>query len=90
MSLFFIRLTLSFLDSCPSGYEDLIGDVPGFGSDLGGNLDLTKDQCALKCDEIDDCLSFEHSKIERKCHLNRISEPVDNQVRDWIFCKKGK
>ena len=63
--------------------------MPGWGSDLGSALYLTEEQCALRCNGIDDCLSFEHSQIEMECNLNRIAEPTTGPYKDFKFCIKG-
>ena len=83
------NLEICILASCPTGYEKKIGDVPGWGSDLGSALPLTEGQCAFKCNETDECLSFEHSLVEMACNLNRIAEPTTGADKDFKFCIKG-
>ena len=78
------------LETCPAGYHRKIGDLPGWGSDLGSALELTEGQCAHRCDELHDCLSFEHSQIQMKCNLNRIAEPTSEAYEDFKFCIKGE
>lgn len=73
---------------CPVGYEEKNGDVPGWGTDLGSALELTRGECARKCSEKDTCLSFEHSNTEMKCNLNKIAEPSSGPYKDYVFCKK--
>ena len=65
------------------------GDLPGLSSDLGGLLTLTREECARKCSENDECLSFEHSYTEGKCNLNRVAEPTQGPYKDWAFCTKS-
>ena len=64
--------------------------MSGTGSDLGAALSLTREQCAEKCKEKKDCLSFEHSHSQKLCNLNRIRGPTDQPYMDFVFCiKKG-
>ena len=64
--------------------------MPGTGTDLGSALSLTREQCALKCNEKKECLSFEHSHSQKKCNLNRIRGPTAQSYSDFAFCiKKG-
>ena len=82
---------MSFLlEPCPAGYHRKIGDLPGWGSDLGSALELTEGQCAHRCDERHGCLSFEHSQIQMTCNLNRIAEPTSEAYEDFKFCIKGE
>ena len=77
-------------EGCPSDYEDRAGDVPGTGTDLGAALSLSRMQCAQKCNEKEDCLSFEHSNSQKLCNLNRIRVPTAQTYMDFSFCmKKG-
>ena len=62
--------------------------MPGWGTGLGSRLPLTRQGCANKCDEKDECLSFEHSNDRMLCNLNKISMPSKPRNRDYIFCKK--
>ena len=86
-------LSLNYFVSaiCPLGYGSKEDDVPGMGSDLGSDLTLTREECARKCSEKDECLSFEHSYTEGKCSLNRVAEPTQGPYKDYAFCtKQGK
>ena len=78
------------IESCPDGYVIKSGDSPGWGSDLGGRLYLSRQQCADKCSKHRDCLSFEHSKTNNLCNLNRIAEPTEEPFEDFTFCMKEK
>ena len=73
---------------CPSGYAQIGGSVPGFGSDLGSSLDLTKHECALKCNGEKSCMSFQHSYTQMKCNLSEIADPSQAPYLDFIFCTK--
>ena len=63
--------------------------MPGWGTDIGSSLDLTKQQCAEKCNGENSCMSFEHSDTEMKCNLNKIAEPSLGPYRDYVFCTKN-
>jgi len=78
---------------CEVGFHQLQGDVPGFGKigTMGGGQDVQDcSECAVLCQSIDACLSYQCSLEELKCKLNVVSEPTPGaaQYRDWIFCKK--
>ena len=73
---------------CPNGYVERQGDLPGWGTDIGSALDLTRQECAEKCDGENSCMSFEHSDTEMKCNLNKIAEPSQGPFRDYVFCTK--
>ena len=62
--------------------------MPGWGTDIGSSLDLTKQQCAEKCNGENSCMSFEHSDTDMKCNLNKIAEPSQGPFRDYVFCTK--
>ena len=64
------------------------GDLPGWGTDIGRALDLTRQQCAEKCNGENRCMSFEHSDTEMKCNLNKIAEPSQGPYHDFVFCTK--
>lgn len=66
------------------------GDIPGWGSDLGGRLRLSRQECAIKCNEKRDCLSFEQSESRNLCNLNRIAEPTQGPYEEFAFCVKEK
>ena len=77
--------------ACPNGYAEREGDLPGWGTDIGSSLDLTRQQCAEKCNGENNCKSFEHSDTDMKCNLNKIAEPSQGPYLDFVFCtKKGK
>ena len=78
------------IESCPEGYVLKSGDLPGWGSDLGERLYLSRQECADKCSKLRDCLSFEHSKTSNLCNLNRIAEPTEGPFQDFAFCMKEK
>ena len=78
------------IDSCPIGYEFKSGDIPGWGSNLGGRLTLSRQECADECNKYQDCLSFEHSDTKELCNLNRIAEPSQGPFQDFAFCVKQK
>ena len=74
---------------CPSGYEKRDGDIPGWGTDIGSRLSLTREGCANRCNAQARCLSFEHSNTEKLCNLNKIAEPTKSvNHRDYAFCTK--
>ena len=73
---------------CPNGYVERQGDLPGWGTDIGSALDLSRQECAEKCDGASSCMSFEHSDTEMKCNLNKIAEPSQGPFRDYVFCTK--
>ena len=78
-------------DECTPGYTIQIGDIPGWGSGgLGGEFNLTREECAKKCTETLKCLSFEHSISENKCNLNDESNPDVSigAYKDYAFCTK--
>ena len=83
-------VSIIVIGSCPSGYVDRDGDLPGWGTDIGSQLDLSLEDCAERCNGETTCLSFEHSPTEIKCNLNQIAEPSRGTYRDYIFCTKGK
>ena len=83
-------VSIIVIGSCPSGYVDRDGDLPGWGTDIGSQLDLSLEDCAGRCNSESTCLSFEHSPTEIKCNLNQIAEPSRGTYRDYIFCTKGK
>lgn len=84
-------LNYFFPEICPLGYKSKEGDLPGWGTDLGGALRLTREDCARKCSDEEKCLSFEHSYTEEKCNLNKESEPTEGPYNDYAFCtKQGK
>ena len=73
---------------CPSGYAERDGGLSGSSSDIGRSLDLTKYECALKCNSDRSCKSFQHSFTEMKCNLSEIAEPSQAAYIDFIFCTK--
>ena len=73
---------------CPNGYVKKEGDLPGWGTNIGRALHLTRQQCAEKCNGENSCMSFEHSDTEMKCNLNKIAEPSRGPFRDYVFCTK--
>ena len=73
---------------CPSGYEEKTGDFPESRSDFGIALNLTKYECALKCNGEKSCVSFEHSYKQTTCILNKIAVPSQVSSLDFIFCNK--
>ena len=82
--------TFSVIDSCPEGYEFRSGDIPGWGSNLGGRLRLSRQECADECNKNQYCLSFEHSDTRELCNLNRIAKPTQGSFEDFAFCVKQK
>ena len=75
-------------DGCPSGYAQSYGGLPGFGSDIGSSLGLTRYECALKCNGDKSCMSFQHSNTQKKCNLSKIVEPSPAPYLDFIVCTK--
>ena len=73
---------------CPTVYSIRSGDLPGWGTDLGSRLSLTRQECVDKCTEKNECLSFEHRTSTNQCNLNRIAEPTQGAYRDFAFCVK--
>ena len=73
---------------CPLHYVEKEGDLPGWGTDLGSALDLTREECAMKCNREKTCMSFEHSPTQMKCNLNKIAEPSQRPYKDFVFCTK--
>ena len=73
---------------CPSGYAEKEGDLPGWGTDIGSALDLTRQECAQKCNGEKRCMSFDHSNTQMKCNLNKIPYPSQGPNKDFIFCTK--
>ena len=65
------------------------GDLPGWGTNIGSRLSMSKDECAQACNEKTSCLSFEHSESMMLCNLNELAEPTLGAFRDFAFCKKG-
>ena len=82
------RLCTAPTGECPSGYAKRKGDLPGWGNGIGGSYDLTRRECAQKCNGDDRCMSFEHSDTQMKCNLNKIAEPSQGQYLDFVFCTK--
>ena len=76
------------IESCPEGYVFVSGDVPGWGSDLGGRIRLSRQECAIRCNKHRDCHSFEHSNTKNLCNLNRIAETTQGPFEDFVFCVK--
>ena len=58
------------------------------GTSMGSALSLTRQECADKCTEKKECLSFEHSATKNKCNLNSIAEPTQGPYQDFAFCVK--
>ena len=79
---------MTLTGACPNGYVEKQGDLPGWGTDIGSALHLTRQACAEKCDGENSCMSFEHSDTEMKCNLNKIAEPSQGPFRDYVFCTK--
>ena len=77
-----------YSDPCPKGYEQVEGDEPGWGSYLGKQLKLTRQECSEACNEKYACMSFEHSDSEMFCNLNAVSKPSSGAYRDYVFCQK--
>ena len=73
---------------CTSGYERRDGDIPGWGTDIGSRLSLTREECANVCTEEEQCMSFEHSNSALLCNLNKIAEPNSGSYKDYAFCTK--
>ena len=74
---------------CPSGYERRDGDIPGWGTDIGSALSLTREECADACTDENQCLSFEHSNSASLCNLNKMAEPTNEEnYLDYAFCTK--
>ena len=57
---------------CPSGYELKYGDIPGWGQ-VGKNPSFEKkiSDCSERCDNQEECCSFEYSPTRKRCNLNR-------------------
>ena len=72
---------------CLFGYVEKVGHLPRHGSNIG-SFNVTKEECALKCNGEKTCLSFEHSNTNMKCNLNEIAEPSQGPYLDFIFCTK--
>ena len=73
---------------CPSGYVERDGKLPELSSNMESSLNMTKNECALKCNGDKSCMSFEHSHTNMKCNLNKMSEPSQVPYLDFIFCTK--
>ena len=82
------HFSIFIAESCPEGYVFESGDVPGWGSDLGGKIRLSRKECAIKCNKNQNCQSFEHSNTKNLCNLNRIAEPTQGPFKDFAFCVK--
>ena len=87
MMIFRIAST-NCVGACPSGYLEKKGNIPGWGSYLGSGLELTRNECAEKCNVENFCLSFEHSSSEKRCNLNEFGEPTVEPYKDYVFCTK--
>lgn len=75
--------------TCPDGYEESSGDIPGFGQ-LGGKIGAsTVEECAGRCNSNAQCNSFEFSPTERLCNLNRDANPRGGPYKDYAFCSKS-
>ena len=72
---------------CLFGYVEKTGHLPRHGSNMGSS-NITKEECALKCNSEKSCLSFEYSNTYMKCKLNEIAEPSQVPYLDFIFCTK--
>ena len=81
-------LLLAQKSGCPAGYAEMFGDIPGWGTSLGSKVRATRQECAARCDQHINCLSFEHSNTEFLCNLNTIEEPSVGQFKDYAFCSK--
>ena len=57
---------------CPSGYELKHGDIPGWGQ-VGKNPSIERkiSDCSARCDNQEECCSFEYSPTRKRCNLNR-------------------
>ena len=74
---------------CPTGYEELTGDIPGWGDPGLGTYDnWDRNFCAGQCNFKEQCLSFEHSDNSQQCNLNTAGEPTASPYLDFVFCKK--
>ena len=87
MMIFRIAST-NCVGACPSGYLEKKGNIPGWGSYLGSGLELTRNECAERCNVENFCLSFEHSSSEKRCNLNEFGEPTVEPYKDYVFCTK--
>ena len=78
---------------CAEGYEEMIGDIPGWGriGSMGGGQDVQAcEECASKCTLLAACGSYECSPVQKKCKLNMQSEPVNMlNFEDFVFCSKS-
>ena len=74
---------------CTSGYERRDGDIPGWGTDIGSRISLTREECANACTEEEQCMSFEHSNTALLCNLNKVADPTtEANYEDQVFCTK--
>merc|ERR1712070_511187 len=74
---------------CGWGFVEQPGDLPHFGYHMDGNLDMsTTIECAKKCDDTEDCESYEFSFTQLKCNLNKALEPTLPVFQDFVFCSK--
>ena len=85
-SRWIITFFFIILGACPSGYTLKPGDVPGWGSISGSHSTTTINDCSALCDKDASCRSFEYSKTEMICNLNREHEPTQGPFRDYLFC----
>ena len=85
-SWWIITFFFIILGACPSGYTLKPGDIPGWGSISGSHSTTTINDCSALCDKDASCRSFEYSKTEMICNLNREHEPTQGPFRDYLFC----
>lgn len=74
---------------CPAGYEEMVGDVSGWGTYLGSKINTTLQGCAERCTQKSNCLSFEHSNTTSFCNLSDVKHPIRRyNYEDYVFCSK--
>jgi len=74
--------------TCPTGYSQVCGDLPGLGIKRVIKVNTTE-ECKNRCEETRNCIGFEWSAIKAECHLND-KIPADNAkpFEDYLNCYK--
>jgi len=76
--------------ACPEEYGYIYGRVPGGGSKQRLTSIATTADCAVKCDELEECRSYEYDVMLR-CDLNWQPAPTHNDTENnFKFCSKDK
>ena len=81
---------ITLTERCPNGYVEKKTDFPNLSDHIGSELDLSRQECAEKCNSENGCMYFHHSDKEMKCNTYGIphSYGSTNLNADFVFCAK--